>query len=149
VRRSARAILVDDSARLVLVKRTKPGRAPYWTTAGGGIEDADASAEAAMRREIFEELGAEAGAASQVFMLSEQWRDSVRVQHFFVARLVRLDLAARTGPELLDPSLGTYDVEYVDLRGDALAGIDLRPAELKDFIVANKIALLDEVGLAP
>jgi hypothetical protein len=37
----------------------------------------------------------------------------------------------------------------VDLRGDALADIDLRPAELKDFIVANKIALLDEVGLAP
>lgn len=146
VRRSARAILVDDSARLVLIKRIKPGRARYWTTAGGGVEDSDDSVEAAMRREIFEELGAKAGPASQVFILSDQRPDGVRVQHFLVARLVSLDLAARTGPELLDPSNGTYDVDYVDLRTDALAGIDLRPPELKNFILANRTALLAEAG---
>ena len=146
VRRSARAILVDDSARLVLIKRTKPGRVPYWTTAGGGVEDSDVSVEAAMRREVLEELGAEAGRASQVFMLSDQRPDGIRVQHFFVARLVHPDLAAPTGPEFLDPSNGTYDVDYVDLRADALAGIDLRPPELKDFILANRTALLAEAG---
>jgi hypothetical protein len=36
-RRSARAILIDDAGRLVLIKRSKPGREPYWTTAGGGV----------------------------------------------------------------------------------------------------------------
>jgi len=30
-RRAARAILIDDGGRLVLVKRTKPGQAPYCT----------------------------------------------------------------------------------------------------------------------
>jgi len=38
-RRSARAILIDDDGHLVLIRRTRPGRAPYWTTAGGGVED--------------------------------------------------------------------------------------------------------------
>ena len=36
-RRSARAILIDDEGRLVLIKRSKPDREPYWTTAGGGV----------------------------------------------------------------------------------------------------------------
>jgi 8-oxo-dGTP pyrophosphatase MutT (NUDIX family) len=58
-RRSARAILIDDAGKLVLIRRSRPGRAPYWTTAGGGVEESDASVEAAMRRELFEELGAE------------------------------------------------------------------------------------------
>jgi 8-oxo-dGTP pyrophosphatase MutT (NUDIX family) len=147
VRHSARAILIDDQARLVLIKRTRPGRAPYWTTAGGGIEDADASAEAAMRREVFEELGAEAGPASPVFLASGRTARGVQVQHYFVARLVRLDLAARNGPELLDQSRGAYDPDYVDLSEDGLADIDLVPAVLKDFILANSAALLAEVGL--
>jgi ADP-ribose pyrophosphatase YjhB (NUDIX family) len=148
-RRSARAIIIDDGARLVLIKRTKPGLAPYWTTAGGGVEESDASVEAAMRREIFEELGAEAAGAAQVFLVSEQRRAGLQVQHFFVTRLVRLDMAARTGPEFLDPSRGAYEVDYVDLRGDALADVDLKPAELKEFILANRVALLAEVGLVP
>jgi ADP-ribose pyrophosphatase YjhB (NUDIX family) len=147
-RRSARAILIDDRARLVLIRRTKPGQAPYWTTAGGGVEDSDASVAAAMHREIFEELGAVASGASQVFLVSDLRPDGVRVQHFFVTRLVHLDLAARNGVEFRDPSNGAYDDEYVDLRGDALADFDLRPAELKAFILANRVALLAEVGVA-
>ena len=67
-RRSARAIVIDDDGRLVLIKRSKPGREPYWTTAGGGVEDGDASIEAAMHRELFEELGARAVGGSQVFL---------------------------------------------------------------------------------
>ena len=46
-RRSARAILIDDDGNLVLIRRTKPGVPVYWTTAGGGVEDSDASTEAA------------------------------------------------------------------------------------------------------
>ena len=40
--------------RLVLIRRTRPGQAPYWTTAGGGVEDSDESAEAALHRELRE-----------------------------------------------------------------------------------------------
>jgi ADP-ribose pyrophosphatase YjhB (NUDIX family) len=148
-RRSARAILIDDEGRLVLIKRSKPGREPYWTTAGGGVEDSDASIEAAMHRELFEELGAEAVGASQVFLVSSRSATGLRVQHYFVTRLVRLDLAVRTGPEFTDPGRGAYDPDRVDLRGDDLAHVDLQPPELKAFILANREALLAEAGVAP
>jgi 8-oxo-dGTP pyrophosphatase MutT (NUDIX family) len=145
VRRSARALLIDSDGRLVVFRRTKPGVPLYWTTPGGRVEEDDASTEAAMRRELWEELGAVAGGAAQVFLqttvLSE---DSVAVQHFFVTRLVSMDIAARTGPEFTDPAAGLYDVERIDLRGDGLAAINLRPPGLRDFILANTDALLAE-----
>ena len=147
-RRSARAIAIDDEGRLVLIKRSKPGQEPFWTTAGGGVEDSDASIEAAMHRELFEELGAQASGASQVFLASFRSATGLHVHHFFVTRLVGLDPALRTGPEFTDPARGTYDPDRVDLRGDDLANIDLRPPELKSFILANREALLAEVGLA-
>jgi 8-oxo-dGTP pyrophosphatase MutT (NUDIX family) len=56
VKRSARVILLDGD-ELVLIKRTKPGREPYWVTVGGGVEADDESIEAALQREVFEELG--------------------------------------------------------------------------------------------
>ena len=102
-----------------------------------------------MHREIFEELGAHATGAVQVFLASPRTETGLRVQHFFVARLVSLDITTRTGPEFADPDpdRGTYDVDYVDLRARDLAGIDLRPQELKAFIFANRDALLAELGL--
>lgn len=148
VARRARAILIDEDGRLVLIRRTKPGQSPYWTTAGGAVERDDPSVEAAMHRELFEELGAQAVGASQVFLVSSPAEAGLRIQHFFVTRLLTLDLAARTGPEFADPARGAYDPDYFDLRGDALAAIDLRPPELKAFILANREALLAEAGRA-
>lgn len=147
-RRAARAILIDDLGRLVLIKRTKPGQAPYWTAPGGGVEDADASVEAALYRELAEELGARATDASQVFLISSPSDGGVAVQHFFVTRLASLDESDRSGPEFSDPSRGGYDLDRVDLRGDDLASIDLKPTALKEFILANREALLVEAGAA-
>lgn len=148
-RRAARAILIDDRGRLVLLRRTKPGQPPYWTTPGGGVEDTDGSVEAALRRELAEELGAEAAGASQVFLFSVPSPAGVAVHHVFVARLVRMDIAARTGPELTDPSRGGYDPERFDLWDGRLATLDLRPPAVKEFVLANREALLAEAAVAP
>ncbi|WP_394622446.1 NUDIX hydrolase (plasmid) [Lentzea sp. JNUCC 0626] len=51
VRRSARALLVDEQQRLVLIERTTPRQPVYWTTLGGVMEDGE-SAVAAVRREL-------------------------------------------------------------------------------------------------
>lgn len=145
-RRAARAILIDDRGRLVLIKRTKPGQAPYWTTPGGGVERTDSSIEAALHRELAEELGAEATGASQVFLCSSPSDTGVAVQHYFVVRLTKLDESARSGPEFSDPSRGEYAADRVDLRGDDLTLIDLKPTALKEFILANREALLIEAA---
>jgi 8-oxo-dGTP pyrophosphatase MutT (NUDIX family) len=149
-RRSARAILIDDAGNLVLIRRTKPGVPVYWTTAGGGVEDDDASVEAAMHREILEELGATATGASQVFLTSKDSELGTKIQHFFVTRLASLDPGLRSGPELLNPAKGRYDADRVTLLDDgaALHATDLQPPELKAFILANREALLAEAGFA-
>ena len=147
-RRSARAILIDDDGYLVLIRRTRPGRAPYWTTAGGGVEVGDASIEAAMHRELAEELGAKAIGASQVFLDSWSSEAGLSIQHFFVTRLASMDVSTRNGPEFDDPTRGGYDPDRFDLLGDELSAIDLQPTALKEFILANREALLAEAGFS-
>jgi len=159
VRRGARAILLDDDASLVLIRRTveggsrylvAQGQDRYWVTPGGGIEPDDESVEAACRRELFEELGATARLIRQVYLASRQREGGVKTQHFFLARLLTMDIALRNGPEFSDPSRGSYDVERIDFRDpDSLTGIALWPADLVTFLQANRVALLLEAGLKP
>ncbi|SDJ92708.1 8-oxo-dGTP pyrophosphatase MutT, NUDIX family [Actinopolyspora mzabensis] len=143
-RRSARAILIDDEERLVLLRRTKPGMAPYWTTPGGGLEHGDESLEAAMHREIAEEMGATASGAKSVFLSSTARSGGLTVQHFFVARLTSMDESTRHGPEFEEPTRGEYRAERFDMRAETLATLDLRPAPLREFVLSNRLALLAE-----
>lgn len=146
-RRTARALLFDDDGRLLLFKRIKPDQEPYWSTPGGGVELTDASVEAALHRELAEELGAVATGASQVFLVSAPAETGIRVHHYFAARLVSLDLASRSGLEFDDPLRGHYELERYGLLDDQLADVDLRPPALKEFVLANREALLTEAGL--
>jgi ADP-ribose pyrophosphatase YjhB (NUDIX family) len=146
-KRSARAILIDDEGRLLLIKRIKPGQDPYWTTPGGGVEPEDPSVEAALVRELREELGAEVDIPQQVFLVSSPTGENgVGIQYFFVCRLRKLDLDQRSGPEFDDPSRGSYLLERIGLADGGLHDVDLKPVELKEFVLANEVALMDAVG---
>jgi len=125
--------------RLVLIKRIKPGQAPYWTTPGGGVESTDVSLEAALRRELQEELGAEADRFAQVFLYTAPAGEGVSVQHFFACRLLRLNEDARTGQESAEPSRGGYQLDR--MRIDELPAVDLKPEGLTEFISSNKEVL--------
>lgn len=145
LRRAVRALLLDGDA-LVLIRRTKPGRPVYWTTPGGGIEPGDASPEAALRRELDEELGATAGAVRQVFACGEQSPGLHRLNTFYVCRLVSMDLSRRHGPEFDDPGSGRHDVERVTCTPAALSSIDLIPETLAAYLGEHAA---DLPGLAP
>jgi hypothetical protein len=56
------------------------------------------------------------------------------------------NLTERYGPEFSKPERGGYDLDYVPLRDDSLGAIDLKPAVLKEFVLANRDALLAEAG---
>ena len=148
-RRAARVILVDDDERLVLVRRVRTdlpeqGCPVYWTTAGGGIEPGETREEAAVR-EAEEELGARVRLGPQVLMTAWYLHGGLRVNHFFLARLVDLDPARRSGPELDVEFRGTLEA---DARGiDEVAGLDLRPSDLREHVVTHWPALLAEAAL--
>ncbi|MEV4003280.1 NUDIX hydrolase [Actinomadura sp. NPDC049753] len=133
VRRAARALLLDGDA-LVLLRRTVPGRPVYWTTPGGRIEPADASPEAALRRELDEELGATAGPVRQVFACAEQGPELQRLTAFYVCRLVTMDLSRRHGPEFDDPSKGRYDVDLFPCAPAGLGRLNLVPEVLTAYL---------------
>jgi 8-oxo-dGTP pyrophosphatase MutT (NUDIX family) len=126
-RRSARALLFDDDARLVLIRRTRPGGETYLTTPGGGVESAE-SWEAAAARECAEELGADVVIGPMTWSLTSAAPGAGSVLRFFLARLVGLDERRRTGHELSEPGRGTYETLLVALDDPVLD--ELRPTEL-------------------
>jgi 8-oxo-dGTP pyrophosphatase MutT (NUDIX family) len=86
---AARVIVLDADDR-VLLFRTDIRRRPLWITPGGGLQ-ADETAEAAARRELWEETGIEADLGPcvwvrrHVFEFGGRWLDEQ--EHFFVARV--------------------------------------------------------------
>lgn len=127
-----RAVLTDAEGRVVLIKRTQPGQAPYWTTPGGGMMLADSSPEDALRRELREELGATAEVGD---VIHERQLDSIRREILYTATLSSIDPGLADGPEFDDPSRGAYEVEFVTR--DEMRAVDLRPGELNRIRLAR------------
>ncbi|MFD5319396.1 NUDIX domain-containing protein [Streptomyces sp. NPDC127098] len=141
VKRSARAILLDGDS-LVLIKRIKPGREPYWVTVGGGVEDDDPTIEAALHREVFEELGGKLKRAELVHLITDEVDGGIGVQHIFAALLESMHLAARTGTEFSKPERGSYEVVRVPFTAEAVGELNLMPPQLAEFIAANTAAVV-------
>jgi 8-oxo-dGTP pyrophosphatase MutT (NUDIX family) len=145
VKRTARGIVLDG-ASLILIKRTKPGIAPYWITPGGGVEAADGSLVAALEREIDEELGGKVSSVVPAFVdstehIAEDGSHGVKVQYFFICRLDSMDLDRRHGPEVEDPH-GEYEVVRVPFTRVGLASVDIVPLTLRHYLDANIEGLL-------
>ncbi|SDN09494.1 NUDIX hydrolase [Actinacidiphila guanduensis] len=141
VKRNARAILLDGDD-LVLIKRTKPGRDPYWVTVGGGVEDEDTSIEAALHREVFEELGGTLDRAELVHLITDELENGIGVQHIFAARLATMDLSVRTGTEFAKPERGGYEIVRIPFTAEDIRKLYLMPPELADFTAANIDAII-------
>ncbi|NLU76139.1 NUDIX hydrolase [Streptomyces sp. HNM0575] len=146
VKRTARALLLDadgtGAPRLVLIKRTKPGREPYWITPGGGVEPGvDSSVIDALHREVDEELGAKVTDVVPAFVdtvphTTEQGGTGVKVQHFFVCRLASMDLSRRHGPEVDEPC-GEYEFVRVPFTREGIASVEVVPPALRSYLDKN------------
>lgn len=146
VKRTARAILLDGDPSsggldMLLIKRTKPGEAPYWITPGGGVEPEDATVVAALHREVSEELGAKVTDVVPAFVdtVSHSLHHAahgVKVQHFFVCRLASMDLSLRHGPEVDEP-VGAYEVVRIPFTRAGVASVDLVPPSLRAYLDTN------------
>lgn len=151
VKRTARAILLDGAApgatgpaELIVIKRTKPGMAPYWITPGGGVEPGDPTVTAALHREVLEELGAKVTDVVPAFVDTvphvpepgEGTRPGLKVQHFFACRLLAMDPSLRHGPEVEEPR-GAYETVRLPFTPEGLSAVGLVPENLRDYLIRN------------
>ncbi|KIF02049.1 NUDIX hydrolase [Streptomyces sp. RSD-27] len=121
-----RAVLVTADETMLVIRRTKPDIPPYWVLPGGGVEPSDESREAALHREIHEEI---AGTADIVRLLHAMESDEER-QLFYLARITAWSFDDRTGPEFSAAGRGAYALEEIPLTVEGLDGIDLKPEEI-------------------
>lgn len=146
VKRTARAILLDlgedeGPGELIFIKRTKPGREPYWITPGGGVEpDLDETVVDALHRELDEELGAKVTDVVPAFVDTvsdpQETRNGVKVQHFFVCRLVSMNPELRHGPEVEEPC-GRYEIVRLPFTPEGVTSVDVVPTTLRAYLAAN------------
>ncbi|WP_405491252.1 NUDIX domain-containing protein [Streptomyces sp. NBC_00096] len=121
-----RAVLVTADDKMLVIRRTKPGIPVYWVLPGGGVEEGDASREAALHREIHEEI---AGKADIIRLLHTMESDDER-QLFYLARIATWSFEDRTGPEFSAEGRGEYALEEIPLTAEGVDSINLKPEEI-------------------
>lgn len=136
VRHKVRAVLLDGD-HLVFLRRGWPGAGPYWTTVGGSVEPDDADLEAALRREVMEEIGARIGPVTEALSVTEPGGATTVVEHYFLADLLDMRLDRRHGPELDSPDTGDFEPVRVALRVPAVTALDLQPTELAEYVLEH------------
>ena len=141
INRRVRAILLAGDGSLLLIKRVKPGRAPYWVAPGGGVEWMDLDLIAALERELNEELGADASVLKTAFVLEHEKAGKQLEEHFFVCLLHQFDLSKRYGPEFRDPTRGEYIPEFIPLASAELEAINFKTPELREWMLQHLVYL--------
>ncbi|MCI0710396.1 MAG: NUDIX hydrolase [Chloroflexi bacterium] len=120
------------------IKRVKPHqKAPYWVAPGGGVEADDETLKDALIRELGEELGARVAILDHGFVLRHNKANKDLEEHFFICKLLDFDVSQRHGPEFNDPARGQYIPDEVALTGEAIAAIDIKTVELRDWLLLN------------
>lgn len=138
VNQRVRAILLTDDNRLLFIKRLKPNSSkPYWVAPGGGVETEDDNILDALHRELGEELGARVDVMQDGFVLRHHKGDKNLEEHFYICRLIDIDLSQRNGPEFDDPTRGQYIPDVVDLSPQAIKSINIKTVELRDWLLDN------------
>ena len=93
-----------------------------------------------MEQELLEELGPKAVVGQQLTLVTFVAEGRQSVQYFFAARLISVDESLRSGDEYTNAGRDGYAVERIPL--EQLAGCDLRPTVVRDFVLENRSAVL-------
>jgi ADP-ribose pyrophosphatase YjhB (NUDIX family) len=125
-----RAVLITNSGKVLLIKRIRPAIHPYWVLPGGHVDPGDSGLEAALRREIREELGGEV----EILSLLHIQQSADERQFFYLGRIRRWSFDQRYGREFSEDGRGEYIPYEVPLTQEALRTIDLRPEQIATFL---------------
>ncbi|MGA5819908.1 NUDIX domain-containing protein [Kitasatospora sp. NPDC094028] len=127
-----RAILLTAAGTTLVINRIRPGIPAYQVLVGGGVEPEDANLEAALLREIREEI---AGEALDLRAFCQLRNDKGEIEHFYAARIVKWNFDDRTGPEFQRDDRGEYQLQEVPLTVEAIDTLNLMPPQVKDALL--------------
>ncbi|MEU3423106.1 NUDIX hydrolase [Streptomyces murinus] len=125
-----RAVLLTPSRTMLLIRRVRPGVAPYSVIVGGKVEPSDAGPEAALLREVREEIAGEAEILSLLHTLES---DDER-QDFYLATIEKWNFEDRTGPEFSEEGRGEYVLQEIPLTAAAIDAANLMPPEIRPVL---------------
>ncbi|MEU3316927.1 NUDIX domain-containing protein [Streptomyces sp. NPDC006662] len=127
-----RAILLTTAGTMLVINRIRPGITPYQVLVGGGVEPEDADLEAALLREVREEI---AGEAADLHPFCRLENDKGEIEHFYTAQIAEWNFEDRTGPEFARDDRGNYLLEEVPLTAEAIEALNLMPPQIKDTLL--------------
>ena len=106
-----RVIVLDEENRILMVKHVHPERT-VWMVPGGGIEEGESSAQAAVR-EVWEETGLEVEITGLVWHVEEVSERGQRFVNFFRARVTGGELKLGRDPELTESGQVLADIRFM------------------------------------
>ena len=106
-----RVIVMDDDNRILMVKHEHPERT-VWMVPGGGIEEGESSAQAAVR-EVREETGLQVETTGLIWHVEEVSERGQRFVNFFRAKVTGGELALGEDPELPEGGQVLKDVQFM------------------------------------
>lgn len=90
---TVRAVIVEsDRVMMVQTRQLKPENVGKWCLPGGKIEAIDTSLPAALRRELYEELGVEATIHEKIDLWEEPRDGYIRLHHIYRVTLPQMSL---------------------------------------------------------
>jgi len=107
----ARAVVLDDSNNMLLLRQCHEGR-DIWMAPGGGIEDGENAAEAAIR-EVREETGLEISVGSLLWHVEEVSERGQRFVNFYIGRITGGTLALGEDPEFDEAGQVLREVRFM------------------------------------
>lgn len=106
-----RVIVLDEENRILMVKQDHPERT-VWMVPGGGIEEGESSAQAAVR-EVREETGLAVELTGLVWHVEEVSERGQRFVNFFRARVTGGELKLGHDPELTESGQVLSDIRFM------------------------------------
>ena len=124
-----RVIVFDEDNRILMVRQDHPERT-VWMVPGGGIEDGENSAQAAVR-EVREETGLEVEILGLIWHVEEVSDRGQRFVNFFKARVAGGELKLGADPEFSEDEQVLAQVRFMSR--DEVSGLEnLYPEFLRE-----------------
>lgn len=127
-----RGILIDGY-KITLLKRVK-GERVFYVFPGGGVEEGE-DIEAALKREMMEELGVEVSVDKTLLQRINTRYEPDQMEYFIICKTEGGDLGTGHGPEFQPDSHYEGTHESIQMLISDMKDMPILPTEVRDMVI--------------